>query len=62
MIREGNTSAVSDYLETEEAKKAGMVSMDSTIFRLYTKGTITKQTALDYAFDRKAMEQKIAAK
>lgn len=62
LIREGNTAAVSDYLETEEAKKAGMVSMDSTIFRLYTKGTITKQTALDYAFDRKAMEQKIADK
>ena len=59
LIREGNTTALAQYLDTKEAKQAGMVSMDSTIYRLFSNGIIDKTTALDYAFDRKKMEQTI---
>lgn len=47
------------YLKSEEAMREGMVSMDNTIISLYKKGLITRATALDYAFDRKEMTDKI---
>lgn len=58
-IQDNNLDAISDYLSTEEAVKEGMTSMDSTIERLFRKGIITEETALDYAFDRKAMINKV---
>ena len=36
-----------------------MVSMDTTIMNLYKKGLVTKDTALDYAFDRREMAKKM---
>lgn len=54
-IRDGSIDEISDYLFTEEAKKDGMCAMDDTILGLYHKGVVTRDTALDYAFDRKAM-------
>lgn len=59
MIRDKVQDNISDYLNTEEALSEGMVSMDSTIFNLYKKKLITRETALDYAFDRKALSQRI---
>lgn len=58
-IRDGRIDDISDYLETDEAIKEGMCSMDSTIFSLYRKGKISRDTALDYSFDRKGMVSKI---
>jgi twitching motility protein PilT len=61
-IRDKKIDEISEYLETPEAINEGMVSMDSTIFSLYRDGKITRDTALDYAFDRKAMIEKMTAK
>lgn len=57
MIRDKDQDSISEYLETEEARKEGMISMDTTIMMLYKKGLITRDTALDYSFDRKRMSQ-----
>lgn len=55
LIRDNRVNDISDYMRSAEAKEEGMYTMDETILDLYRKGTITKDTALDYAFDRKAM-------
>lgn len=57
LIRENRVNDISDYLASDEAKEEGMYTMDDTILDLYKKGKITKEIALDYAFDRKAMEK-----
>lgn len=57
MIRDKDQDSISEYLETEEARKEGMISMDTTIMMLYKKGLVTRDTALDYSFDRKRMSQ-----
>ena len=59
MIRDKKIDEISDYLNSDEAKSQGMVSMDTTIMNLYKKGLITKDTALDYAFDRREMAKKM---
>ena len=59
MIRDKRVDEISDYLLTKEAIGQGMVSMDSTILDLYRKGTITRDTALDYAFDRREMTERM---
>lgn len=59
MIRDKNIDAISEYLNTDEAKKEGMCSMDSTIKEIYRKGLITRDTALDFAFDRRKMSKEI---
>lgn len=59
MIRDNQVFEISEYLNSEEAKSDGMVSMDSTIINLYKKDLITREVALDYAFDRKAMNKLI---
>ena len=59
MIRDKNQDAISEYLLTDEAKQEGMVSMDTTILGLYHSKKITRETALDFAFDRKEMQMKI---
>jgi twitching motility protein PilT len=59
MIKDKDIDAISDYLNTVEAQKEGMVSMDSTILSHYRKGIITRETALDYAFDRKELQKAI---
>lgn len=56
-IREGRVDKISEYLKTQEAKDEGMYDMDSTILSLYNRGIITKETALDYAFDIKEMSR-----
>ena len=59
MIRDKRVDEIPDYLLTKEALGQGMVSMDSTILDLYKKGTITRDTALDYAFDRREMTERM---
>lgn len=59
MIRDKKIDEISDYLNSDEAKSQGMVSMDTTIMNLYKKGLVTKETALDYAFDRREMAKKM---
>lgn len=59
MIRDNNTEEISDYLLGEQAKSEGMISMDTVIESLYKRGIITRDTALDYAFDRKEMSRVI---
>ena len=59
MIRDKKIDEISAYLNTEEAMKEGMCSMDTTIKELYKKGTITRDTALDFAFDRRQMSREI---
>lgn len=59
MIRDKDIDAIADYLTTPEAIHEGMVSMDATIANLYKKKVITRDTALDYAFDRKEMARRI---
>lgn len=58
-IQENNLDAITEFLKTKEAEKEGMFSMDNKIFNLYKRGTITKDTALDYAFDRRDMYSRI---
>ena len=55
LIKENKIDEISEYLNTDEARKQGMCSMDDTILNLYKKGSITKEVALDYAFNREFM-------
>ena len=61
LIARNDLDAISEYLWTEDAMNRGMCAMDYTIEQLYRKGTITKQTALDYAFNRDKMEAKLGS-
>lgn len=59
MIRESHQDEIPDYLRTEEAQKEGMVAMDDTIYGLFKKGVITRDVALDYAFDRRELNRRL---
>lgn len=59
LIKDRKIDEISEYLLTDEAIKEGMCSMDTTIAQLYHKGIIDRETALDYAFDRKSMASHI---
>ena len=58
-IQNNDLSAIDTYLNTPEAESEGMCTMDNTIMKLYQDGKITRETALDFAFDRKEMSNKI---
>lgn len=55
LIRENKILEISEYLKSPEAKADGMNSMDEVIIMLFKKGVITRDTAIDYAFDTKEM-------
>ena len=57
LLRTGNMDTFNEYLKTTEAQREGMCSMDSIIYKHYRSGVITRDTALNYAFDRKEMER-----
>ena len=59
MIRDKRVDEIPDYLLTKEALDQGMVSMDTTILDLYKIKVITRDTALDYAFDRREMTERM---
>lgn len=58
-IRENRLYDIDDYLKTEDARKEGMIDMDSTILDRYRKGIITSDTAVDYAFDWRQMSKSV---
>lgn len=59
MIEQNQIDDINAYLNTPEAINEGMISMDTCIFERLRKKLITRDTALDYAFDRKDMLRKI---
>lgn len=58
-IRNGDIEAIDNIIQTESSHNEGMCGMDEVILRLYSKGQISKDTALDYSFDRREMARKI---
>ena len=58
-IREDNVDGIDEFLNSKEANSSGMVRMDDTIVGLFKKGSIRRDTALDYSFDRKEMSKRI---
>lgn len=59
LIRDGKIDEISEYMQSQEGIDEGMYTMDNTILDLYKKGKITKDTALDFAFDRKFISSKV---
>lgn len=59
LIRGNKIDELGEYLLTKEAQQEGMVDMDSIIYSHYCNKLITRETAIDYAFDRKAMQNRI---
>lgn len=59
MIRDRDIDGIAEYLWTPEAVEEGMIAMDATIMNLFRKNLITRNTALDYSFDRREMARKI---
>jgi twitching motility protein PilT len=59
LIRESKTHQIGNVIQTSE--KEGMVGMDSYILKLFAKGAITRQTALDYAMNTEFMARRLAS-
>ncbi|MCR4650649.1 MAG: type IV pilus twitching motility protein PilT [Lachnospiraceae bacterium] len=57
LIREGKSHQLTSVMQTN--RKSGMVTMDEAIAQLYYSNTINKETAVQYAVDPEAMEQKL---
>lgn len=55
LITENRVLELHDYLLSPEARSEGMISMDSSIFKLFEEGKITAETAISYAVDKKQM-------
>lgn len=56
LIREGRVFEIDEYLKTEDARRQGMNRMDDSIISLYKNKIISRETALDYAFDARTMK------
>lgn len=57
MIRENKTPQIPSALQT--GKKFGMQTKDDSLYELYLKGTITKDTAMKYAEDEQQLSRKM---
>ncbi len=57
-IRKGETFKIPSVLQT--SRRAGMFTLDDSLVDLYRSGRITKATALEMCFDRKALEQRLS--
>jgi len=57
-IRKCETFKIPSVLQT--SRKQGMVMLDDSLLDLYRSGRITKETALEQAFDRKSLELRIS--
>jgi twitching motility protein PilT len=55
LIREGKEHQLYTVIQTN--KNLGMHTMDSSLFRLYSEGKITKETAFEYCIDYSEMER-----
>ena len=57
LIRENKTFQINSMMQTN--KKLGMQTMDDALYELYSLGTISKETALEYAQDFMSLNKKI---
>ena len=57
LIREAKTHQIDNIIQTN--RKLGMMMMDDAIMELYTRGDISKETALEYAQDQQNMKRKL---
>jgi len=57
IIREGKTQQIANILYT--GSKEGMTTFDQTLVRLYKSHNITKETALEYAFDVESVQRSL---
>ena len=57
LIRESKTHQINGLIQT--SKKLGMELMDDSLYNLYMKNKITKDTALSYAQDILSMQKRI---
>ncbi len=59
LIREDKTYQIPSMIQT--GKDLGMVSMDTSLMDAYRRGVISKESVLEYAVDKKEMENKLGA-
>lgn len=57
LIREAKTHQIDNIIQT--SRRLGMQMMDDAIQELYTKGEVTRETALEYAQDQQNMNRKL---
>lgn len=57
LIREGKSHQIPSIIQT--SKKSGMITMDDSIFDLYTAGKITKDEAITFAQDKGALTKRL---
>ncbi len=57
LIREAKTHQIDNIIQTN--RKLGMMMMDDAIMELYTRGDISKETALEYSQDQQNMKRKL---
>lgn len=57
LIREGKSHQIPSMIQT--SRKVGMITMDDSIFDLYTQGKVTKDEAITFAQDKTALTKRI---
>lgn len=57
LIREGKSHQIPSVVQT--SRKRGMITMDDSIFDLYTQGKVTKEEAITYAQDKIALTKRL---
>jgi twitching motility protein PilT len=57
-IRKNETFKIPSVIQT--SRRAGMLPLDDSLFELFRAGRITRQEAVERAFDRKSMETRVA--
>ena len=58
-IRNRDIKGLEKFMNSDDAVRCGMYSMDYTLMSLYSRGKISKESALDYAFNRTLLQNKI---
>ncbi len=58
LIYQGKIDEIREYLDTADSKE-NMISMDKYIRNLYEQGLVTKETAISFAIDKRAMEERL---
>lgn len=59
LIREAKTHQIDATIRSGAGE--GMISMDESIFKMYQRGKITRETCMQYCINGEAMERKMAA-
>ena len=58
-IREGKTAQINNQIQTGRSR--GMVSMDQSLAELVRKGHVSRDSAIEHAFDREAFRSMLSA-